>query len=97
MKRFIFAATYCCYVSAASAQLNLSDTLSMGKLEYLDSLPEIVVKAEKPLVKVKEGKITYDAQQLIQDKSATSIYDALLYLPGVTENDDRLSLAGSQS
>lgn len=97
MKRFIFAATYCCYVSAASAQLNLSDTLSMGKLEYLDSLPEIVVKAEKPLVKVKKGKITYDAQQLIQDKSATSIYDALLYLPGVTENDDRLSLAGSQS
>ncbi|MBP1617940.1 MAG: hypothetical protein H6Q14_1767 [Bacteroidetes bacterium] len=66
------------------------------QLENKDlNLQEVVVKAERPLVKVVDGKMTYDMTLLLQNKIASNAYDALLELPGVSEQNDALNLAGS--
>ena len=63
--------------------------------ERANNLGEVVIKAERPLVKVIDGKLTYDMQQLTQDKMASNAYEAILALPGVHEQQDELNLAGA--
>lgn len=61
------------------------------------SLGEVVVSGERPLVSVVEGRITYNMPQLLQGKVVTNAYESLLQLPGVREQDNKLSLAGANS
>ncbi len=80
--------TYCKEFSTpevGTIQLDLKDHL----------LTEVVVKGERPLVKVVNGKMTYDMTQLLQNKMASNAYDALLELPGVYEQNEVLNLAGA--
>lgn len=60
-------------------------------------LGEVVVSAERPLVKVEEGKLAYDLKQLTKDKVANNTYEALTKLPGVSEKEEKLSLVGAGS
>lgn len=59
------------------------------------SLNEVVVTAERPLVKVTEGVLAYDVEQVTQGKTVSSAYDAVLALPGVREQSGNISLAGT--
>lgn len=59
------------------------------------SISEVVVTAERPLVKVVEGVLAYDVEQVTQGKTVSSAYDAVLALPGVREQNGVLSLAGT--
>ncbi|MDL2214829.1 TonB-dependent receptor [Dysgonomonas sp. OttesenSCG-928-M03] len=61
------------------------------------SLDEVVVKGERPVVRVVEGRLTYDMPQLLQGKVVSNAYESLLQLPGVREQDDNLVLAGAKS
>lgn len=85
------------------------DTLDSGKIvgasdttdivgHYFDSLfqilPEVMVTGERPLVKATQGKLIYDLPALISNKPVDNTYDALKELPGVTESNERLTLAG---
>ena len=38
-------------------------------------LPEVFVKAERPLVKVSEGKLQYDIPNLVKDKPVDNAFD----------------------
>ncbi len=58
-------------------------------------LGEITVKADRPIVRVEEGRLSYDVQQLTQDKTVTNAYEALQELPGVLSTEDGISLAGA--
>lgn len=58
-------------------------------------LDEVVIKGERPLVKVVDGRMTYDMPQLLHNKMASNAYDAILELPGVYEQNDAINLAGS--
>ncbi len=58
------------------------------------AVDEVTVKAYRPLVKVTEGKLSYDLTQLSEQTTATNVYEALSYLPGVDESNGTLSLAG---
>lgn len=61
------------------------------------SLDELVVSAERPLVKVDDGKLSYDLVLLVKDKVANNVYEALTKLPGVSEKENALTLVGAPS
>lgn len=61
------------------------------------ALSEVVIKGERPLVKVEEGKLTYDLAQLAGNKVVSNAYESLQQLPGVQEISGNLSLAGAHS
>ena len=46
-------------------------------------LPEVFVKAERPLVKVSEGKLQYDIPNLVKDKPVDNAFDVIGELPGI--------------
>lgn len=75
-------------------------SISVGDivLEVADNyLNELVVVAERPLVRVDDGRLTYDLQQLVKDKVANNTYEALTKLPGVREEKEALTLVGASS
>ncbi|MGI6231657.1 MAG: TonB-dependent receptor domain-containing protein [Prevotella sp.] len=79
---------------------NSSDSLSMNADSLrmdsiIHALPEVMVKGERPMVKVTDGKLVYDMPQLLEKESTDNVYDALKLIPGVTENNGTLTLAGS--
>ena len=60
-------------------------------------LDELEIVAERPLVKVENGALAYDLEQLTRDKVANNAYEALTKLPGVSEKDGNLTLVGTNS
>lgn len=63
--------------------------------ETANNLEEVVVKAERPFVKVEDGKLNYNLSVLAQDKVVNNAYEALTKLPGVQEDRGVLTLAGT--
>ena len=59
------------------------------------ALDEVVVKAERPFVKVEEGRLGYDLSVLAGDGVVNNAYEALTKLPGVKETKGVLTLAGT--
>ena len=51
------------------------------------ALDEVIVRGERPLVKVEGSRLTYDMPQLTANKLVTNVYDALKQLPGVMEQN----------
>ncbi|MEG1635369.1 MAG: carboxypeptidase-like regulatory domain-containing protein, partial [Rikenellaceae bacterium] len=58
-------------------------------------ISEVHVKGERPLVKVVDGKMTYDMPQLLKDKMAVSAYEAIMELPGVQHQRGKIKLVGA--
>lgn len=61
------------------------------------NLEGVVIKGEKPLVKVENGWLGYNLSVLSQKQVVNNAYEAITKLPGVQENNGALSLAGSSS
>lgn len=59
------------------------------------NLPEVFVKAERPLVKVADGKLQYDIPNLMKSKPVDNAFDILGELPGVGKSGDNISLLGT--
>ena len=59
------------------------------------SVGEVVVRGERPLVKVEEGRLNYELEQIVQGHVVSNAYEALTKLPGVMERDGALTLAGT--
>ena len=60
-------------------------------------LPEVFVKAERPLVKVSEGKLQYDIPNLVKDKPVDNAFDVIGELPGIQKEGDKVSIIGPPS
>lgn len=109
MKRIYYLSFAFCLLSAGlSAQQRADDTnrseertLSADSIitsdAHLDSiyqsLPEVMITGERPVVKAAQGKLVYDLSRLIKDLPADNAYDAMKELPGVTEMNGALQLA----
>ena len=65
--------------------------------EKLNMLGEVTVKGERPLVRLIDGRITYDMQQLISGKVVGNAYETMLQLPGVSEQNGMITLAGASN
>ena len=59
------------------------------------TLDEVVVKAERPFVKVENGRLAYNLAVLTQNQLVNNAYEALTKLPGVQEDKGILTLAGA--
>ena len=79
---------------------NTYSTTNVGTLHLSEknhSLGEVVVKGERPLVKIVDGRMTYDMPQLLNGKVVSNAYESLLQLPGVMDKDGMLTLAGASN
>ena len=81
------------YAQSQDARVNHADSLRMDSIVH--ALPEVMVKGERPIVKVAGSKLTYDMPLLLKKESADNVYDALKLIPGVTDNNGSLTLAGN--
>ena len=81
------------YAQSQETVANYADSLLMDSI--VQALPEVMVKGERPIVKVAGSKLTYDMPQLLKKESADNVYDALKLIPGVTDNNGALTLAGN--
>ena len=61
------------------------------------NLEEVVIKGEKPLVKVENGRLGYNLSVLSEKQVVNNAYEAITKLPGVQESSGILSLAGANS
>jgi hypothetical protein len=74
-----------------------SDSLAMMKIYKEATLGEVVVKGTRPLVKVENGMLNYDLSVLTEKKAVDNVYEALAALPGISDKNGTLALAGSSS
>ncbi len=82
-------------VQTLSAQLeNNNDSVDINKL--YKNLPEVVVKAEKPIVKIVQGKMVYNMPNLLEKLPADNAYEALTRIPGVSDATGRISFSGNE-
>ena len=61
------------------------------------ALNEVVVSAERPLVKVENGTLNYDLEALAEKTTAGNAYEAITRLLGVLEQGGSLNLIGAGS
>lgn len=62
------------------------------------ALDEVVVKGEKPMMKITAGGIpTYDIDQLFHNSVVSNAYEMLLRLPGIAEENGAPKLVGTSS
>ena len=70
-------------------------TITLEPKDY--NLEEVVIKGERPLVKVEDGRLGYDLSVLSERQVVNNAYEAISKLPGVQESNGALSLAGASS
>jgi len=70
-------------------------TVQLTSRDY--ALDEIVVKGERPVVRVEGGTLSYDIPRLIENKTSTNAYEAVREIPGVMGDDESLQLIGARS
>lgn len=82
-------------VQTLSAQLeNNNDSVDINKL--YKNLPEVVVKAEKPIVKIVQGKMVYNMPNLLEKLPADNAYEALTHIPGVSDVDGSIKFSENE-
>lgn len=82
-------------VQSLSAQVaNDNDSVDINK--WYKNLPEVIVKAEKPIVKLVQGKMVYNMQNLLEKLPADNAYEALTRIPGVSDATGSISLLGNE-
>lgn len=82
-------------VQNLSAQVaNDNDSIDINK--WYKNLPEVIVKAEKPIVKLVQGKMVYNMHNLLEKLPADNAYEALTRIPGVSDATGSISLLGNE-
>lgn len=82
-------------VQNLSAQV-ASDNDSIDINKWYKDLPEVIVKAEKPIVKLEQGKMVYNMHNLLEKLPADNAYEALTRIPGVSDATGSISLLGNE-
>lgn len=67
--------------------------IQLESQEYL--LNQVIVKAERPFVKVENGRLGYNLSVLAKNRVVNNAYEALAKLPGVQQDRGTLQLAGA--
>lgn len=70
------------------------DTLTTQMM--MQNLPEVFVKATRPIVKAERGQLVYNMPLLIEKMPADNAYDALTRIPGVNELNGNINYAGKE-
>ena len=89
MKAFV---TIICMLFASLNVRAQSDSARIDSI--IHTLPDVMVKGERPIVRVNGAALVYDLQRLIGSKQVDNAYDALKELPGVSEQNRSITLSG---
>src|SRR5574344_206345 len=89
-KELLLATTITLLCSQQASAQSMADSTAVDSI--VRSLPEVMVKGERPLAVVHGSAITYDLPRLIEKKGIDNVYDAIKELPGVTEKDGQYQL-----
>jgi len=76
---------------SAHAQI---DNGSLMVDSIIRTLPEVMVKGQRPIVKTDGTKLIYNISKLIENKGIDNAYDAIRLLPAVNDHNGVLSLSG---
>ena len=77
-----------------------SDRSDLGDIRLEEATTEVdavVIEGERPVVKVEQGRLSYDLERLTEGQAVNNAYEALTRLPGVAEQEGALTLAGASS
>lgn len=85
----LFLTCFAAAAGAAATDTIAADTIAARQLD------EVVVKGEKPQIKGQDGIMVVDLPGIVRDKPVNNILEALGYLPGVTNNNGMIGLAGA--
>ncbi|MGP1351426.1 MAG: outer membrane beta-barrel protein [Hoylesella marshii] len=80
------------FLLAATVCRGQNDSVRIDSV--LHALPEVMVKGERPIVKVENGQLVYDVQRLTVQRGINNLYDAVKELPGIMEQNKQLLLGG---
>ena len=94
MRKKIITSIFILLSLCANAQEVTHSTAIAFNDSLFQTLPELLVTGNKPVVKVDGGKLVFDVRQLIKDKPVDNAFDALKHLPGVTPQGDDINLGG---
>jgi hypothetical protein len=83
------------FVFTGKAQIQVNDSLFLFMDSIYAELPEVMISGERPIVKSENGKLIYDMPRLITNLPVNNAYDAIKELPGIVEQNESLTLAGS--
>jgi hypothetical protein len=97
MKKLIILLMLMPVCSNVLAAITDSDSIAMMKIYKEAMLSEVVVKGSRPLVKIENGMLNYDLSVLMEKKAVNNVYEALAALPGISDKNGTLTLAGSTS
>lgn len=61
------------------------------------NLDEVVVKADRKIVKVENGSLKYDIHQLMKDKAVSNAFEVMKQTPGIIGTSDDIQLLGAKS
>ncbi len=93
--KFLATTIFLFAVQTLSAQeANGNDSTDIDKL--YGELPELVVKARKPIVKLVQGKMVYNMPNLLEKIPADNAYEALTRIPGVSDADGGVRFSGKE-
>lgn len=87
---FISVQTVSAQTLEEKEKIKLDDTTSI-------ELPTFFVKGERPLVKVRAGKLEYDVPSLIKNKPVNNAYETLSEIPGVSVQNSIISIIGASN
>lgn len=94
MKKAIITSIIMLMSLSANAQEVTDSTATAFNDSLFQTLPELLVTGNKPVVKVDGAKLVFDVRHLIKNKPVDNAFDALKQLPGVTPQGDDINLGG---
>ena len=82
-------------LAALSGESGEAGTVTLH--ERSTGIGAVVVEGERPVVRIEQGRLAYDLQAVVRGKAVNNAYEALTQLPGVSERQGTLTLAGTGS
>ena len=82
-------------LAALSGESGEAGTVTLH--ERSTEIGAVVVEGERPVVRIEQGRLAYDLQAVVRGKAVNNAYEALTQLPGVSERQGTLTLAGTGS
>ena len=76
------------------AKKNQTDSLDF--VGFYEDLPEVMVVGERPIVKLEDGKLSYNMPVMLERIPADNAFDALKNIPGINVKDESINFAGQQ-
>lgn len=88
---FICLSSFAAFAQNGTGQNN-TDSLDIAS--FYMNLPEVMITGEQPIVKLNDGKVSYNMPVLLERIPADNAFDALKNIPGINVKNENVDFAG---